>query len=144
MMKLVVAMTSLMLLSALAAAEPKRDAVGGIAVRLSGFESDAGMAVCSLFKKDGWLQAGKGQPRKVAIHGHSATCEFANVPYGTYAVAAFHDEDGDGEVDKRLGIPVEDYCFSNRATPKRLRPPSFDDAKFEHGRRKTQAPCELR
>jgi len=133
-----------MLLSALAAAEPKHDDVGGIAIRLSGFESDSGVAVCSLFTKDGWLQAGRGQPRKVAIKNHSATCEFANVRFGTYAVAAFHDEDGDGKVDRRLGIPVEDYCFSNRATPKRLKPPSFDDAKFEHGRAQTQEPCELR
>lgn len=142
-MKLVVAMTSLMLLSTLAAAQSKPDAVGGIAVRLSGFESDAGVAVCALFKKDGWLQAGKGLTRKVPIRDHSATCDFGNLPYGTYAVAAFHDEDGDGGFDRRLGIPVEDYCFSNRATPRRLKPPSFDDAKFEHGQAQTREPCEL-
>ena len=143
MMKLVVVMTSLMLLSPLASAEPKRDTLGGIAVRLSGFDSDAGMAVCALFTKDGWLQAGKGKAQKVPIKDHAATCEFANVPFGTYAVAAFHDEDGDGGFDRRLGIPVEDYCFSNRATPRRLKPPRFDDAKFEHGRAKTQERCEL-
>ena len=127
-----------------AGAETGRADVGGIEVRLSGFESDGGAAVCALFKKDGWLQAGKGQARRVAIRDHRATCAFANVPYGTYAIAAFHDEDGDGEFDKRLGVPVEGYCFSNRATPKRLRPPSFDDAKFEHGRAQTDQSCELR
>src|SRR5688500_17905814 len=102
MMKLIVAMTSLLLLSALASAETQRDGAGTISVRLQGFENDAGVAVCALFQKDGWLQAGKGQPRKVAIHDQRATCEFAKVPYGTYGVAAFHDEDGDGEFDKRL------------------------------------------
>jgi len=144
MMKLVVALTSLMLLTALASAETKRDGVGGISVRVHGFQSETGVAVCALFKKDGWLQPGKGQPRKVAIHDHRARCDFANVAYGTYAVAAFHDEDGDGEFDKRLGIPVEGYCFSNRATPRRMRPPSFDAAKFEHARAHTDQLCELR
>ncbi len=144
-MKLVVALTSLMLLTAaLAAADTKREGVGGISVRVRGFQSNAGVAVCALFKKDGWLQPGKGQPRKVAIHDRRASCEFASVPYGTYAIAAFHDEDGDGEFDKRLGIPVESYCFSNRATPRRMRPPSFDAAKFEHGRAHTDQACELR
>ena len=141
---LVVVVTPLMLPCTLAGAETKPEGVGKIAVRVSGFESQAGVAVCALFKKDGWLQAGKGQPRKVMIREHRATCDFGNVPYGTYAVAAFHDEDGDGEFDKRLGVPVEAYCFSNRATPKRLRPPSFDDAKFEHGRAHTQQSCGLR
>lgn len=144
MMKLVVALTSLTLLTALAAAEPKRDGVGGISVRMRGFQSETGVAVCALFTKDGWLQAGKGQPRKVAIHDHRATCEFANVPYGSYAVAGFHDEDGDGEFDKRLGVPVEGYCFSNRAAPRRLKPPSFEAAKFEHARAHTDQLCELR
>ena len=133
-----------MLLSALAAAETKREGVGAITVRLRGFKSEEGVAVCALFQKDGWLQAGKGQPRKVAIVDHRATCEFANEPYGAYAVAAFHDADGDGEFDKRLGVPVESYCFSNRAAPKRLRPPSFDDAKFQHARKQTDQLCELR
>lgn len=144
MMKLVLVLTSLMLLTPLAAADTKREGVGGISFRVHGFQSETGVAVCALFTKDGWLQAGKGRPRKVGIHDHRATCEFANVPYGTYAVAAFHDEDGDGEFDKRLGIPVESYCFSNRAAPRRMKPPSFDAAKFEHGRGHTDQLCELR
>ncbi|HEU5073418.1 MAG TPA: DUF2141 domain-containing protein [Polyangiaceae bacterium] len=144
MMRLVVALTSLILLTPLAAAETKRGGAGKIEVRLRGFESEAGVAVCALFTRDAWLQPGKGQPRKVTIRDHRATCEFANVPHGSYAIAAFHDEDGDGEFDKRLGIPLERYCFSNRAAPRRLRPPTFDDAKFEHGGPKTEQLCELR
>jgi len=144
MIKLVVAMVAVVLLTTLAAAETGHGDVGSVRVQMSGFESEAGVAVCALFTKDGWLQTGKGQARRVPIRDRRATCDFAGVPYGTYAVAAYHDEDSDGEFDRRLGVPVEDYCFSNGATPRRLKPPSFESAKFEHGRAETQQLCELR
>lgn len=143
-MRLLLIAASVVLIAPQLAADTKRQAQGDIAVRLSGFESDDGQAICAIFKKDTWLQKGKGMPRKVAIHNRQATCFFKRVPFGTYAFAAFHDEDGDGEFDKRLGLPVEDYCFSNRAVPRRLRPPTFDAAKFAHESSRTNQDCKLR
>ena len=47
---------------------------------------------------------------------------------GRYAIAVFHDENGNGTFDQGfLGIPLEDYGFSNDA-PVFFGPPSFDDA----------------
>jgi uncharacterized protein (DUF2141 family) len=47
---------------------------------------------------------------------------------GRYAIAVFHDENGNGAFDQGfLGIPLEDYGFSNDA-PAFFGPPSFDDA----------------
>jgi uncharacterized protein (DUF2141 family) len=47
---------------------------------------------------------------------------------GTYAVAIFHDENRNDEFDQGfLGIPLEDYGFSNNASGF-LGPPSFKDA----------------
>jgi uncharacterized protein (DUF2141 family) len=47
---------------------------------------------------------------------------------GRYAIAVFHDENGNGAFDRGfLGIPLEDYGFSNDA-PAFFGPPSFDDA----------------
>lgn len=47
---------------------------------------------------------------------------------GTYAVAVFHDENRNDEFDQGLlGIPLEDYGFSNNARGF-LGPPSFTDA----------------
>ena len=41
---------------------------------------------------------------------------FTDLPPGDYAVAAFHDQNGDGELGTTiLGIPVEPYGFSNDA-----------------------------
>ena len=47
---------------------------------------------------------------------------------GRYAVAAFHDRDADGELDRSaVGAPSERYGFSNDARG-RFGPPSFDEA----------------
>ena len=53
---------------------------------------------------------------------------FASLPPGDYAVAAFHDADGNGELGTNiLGIPTEGYGFSNGARGF-MGPPSFEDA----------------
>jgi len=54
----------------------------------------------------------------------------ANLPAGRYAVQAFLDENGNGEVDRALfGIPKEGVGFSNDAKI-RLGPPKFAEAAF--------------
>ncbi|MGD9538424.1 MAG: DUF2141 domain-containing protein [Alphaproteobacteria bacterium] len=53
---------------------------------------------------------------------------FKDLPPGTYAVAAFHDENESGKFDTNfLGIPKEGYGFSNGAKAV-LGPPAFEDA----------------
>ena len=43
---------------------------------------------------------------------------------GYYAIALFHDNDGNGEINKNfLGIPKEDYGFSNNIKPVLSAPP---------------------
>ncbi|MFL6659563.1 MAG: DUF2141 domain-containing protein [Massilia sp.] len=55
---------------------------------------------------------------------------FKNLPEGDYAFAVYHDANSNGKMDKNLvGIPTEDYGFSNNAMGK-MGPPRFDDAKF--------------
>lgn len=51
-------------------------------------------------------------------------------PHGTYAVAMYHDVNGNGEMDKNLvGIPKEPYAFSNNVNAK-WSEPSFEEAQF--------------
>lgn len=53
---------------------------------------------------------------------------FADVAPGAYAVAAFHDADGDGELAQNfVGMPTEGYGFSNGAVGF-MGPPSFEAA----------------
>ena len=56
------------------------------------------------------------------------TFRFEGLKAGRYAVAMYHDVDGDESLDTNmLGIPREPYGFSNNAVG-RFGPPSFDDA----------------
>ena len=56
---------------------------------------------------------------------------FEDIPDGDYAMAIFHDENADGELNFKLFfIPKEPYGFSNDFIP-RYSKPTFDDARFE-------------
>ncbi len=56
-----------------------------------------------------------------------------DVPPGLYAAQAFHDENGDGLLNRNiLGLPKEAMGFSRNA-PMRLGPPRFADAAFAVG-----------
>ncbi len=66
------------------------------------------------------------------VVGNAAVCSFKDLPAGTYAVAAFQDEDGSGNIRKNmLGIPTEVYGFSNDAKPT-FKAPSFQAASFQY------------
>lgn len=60
--------------------------------------------------------------------GTKASIAFGSLAPGQYAVIVFHDEDGDGRLNKNvLGMPTEPYGFSNAARGF-LSAPSFKDA----------------
>jgi len=70
------------------------------------------------------------QPAKIDPQTLTAQVVFSELPQGTYAVIIFHDENGNGKLDKNLvGIPKEGYGASNNPA-KKMRPPAFDEAKF--------------
>lgn len=57
------------------------------------------------------------------------TVKFEGIPYGEYAVAIMHDENGNGKVDTNwIGIPIEGLGVSNNAKGF-MGPPKFKDAK---------------
>ena len=69
---------------------------------------------------------------EVPAHSGTTTIIVPNVPPGRYAAQAFHDRNGNGEVDRGLfGIPKEGVGFSNNAL--RMSEPKFDAAAFDHG-----------
>jgi uncharacterized protein (DUF2141 family) len=60
----------------------------------------------------------------------TAQAVFTGIPQGTYAVMVFHDENGNGKLDKNMvGIPKEGYGASNNSA-KKMRAPTFDEAKL--------------
>ena len=59
-----------------------------------------------------------------------ATISFENIASGTYAIAAFLDENGNGKMDTNFfGIPKEKYGFSNNIRPM-MRAATFKEASF--------------
>jgi uncharacterized protein (DUF2141 family) len=59
-----------------------------------------------------------------------ATISFDNIASGTYAIAAFLDENGNGKMDTNFfGIPKEKYGFSNNIRPM-MRAATFKEASF--------------
>lgn len=81
---------------------------------------------------------------RLAIAGGAASWRSPSLPPGRYAVAAYHDADGDGELDRSaVGVPTEPYGFSNDARG-RFGPPSFDDAVVELGGGATGLEINLR
>ena len=58
------------------------------------------------------------------------TVVLRDLPPGEYALAVYHDANGNGKMDKNMmGIPTEDYAFSNNAIGK-FGPPAFDSARI--------------
>lgn len=77
------------------------------------------------FPKDGRYIANKTVPANAAV------AVFAGLAPGTYAIATYHDENGNGDFDRGLlGLPLEGYGFSNDAHAV-FGPPDFEDAGFQ-------------
>ena len=65
------------------------------------------------------------------------------VARGAWALALFHDENGNGKLDTVLGVPKEGFAFS-RNPPLTFGPPKFERASVTVGERDVEAPVRLR
>ncbi len=85
----------------------------------------------TVFVAANWLSdRTEGRDRQLPARVGSMIFHF-DLPPGTYAVAAFHDANGNGKFDTNLvGWPVEGFAFSNNAHVSFFRPPSFAAASF--------------
>jgi uncharacterized protein (DUF2141 family) len=93
------------------------DSAGNLTVTMEGFQNDDGVAMVSVFADAAGFpyDTGKAVRReKVAIRDRKAVATFAALPFGSYAVAMFHDNDLSGFLEKNLfGIPRKGYGLSN-------------------------------
>jgi uncharacterized protein (DUF2141 family) len=91
------------------------------AVFLAVYDSDRTFMKAPQAKTTRRWNAGKGD-LKIVIH---------DLPAGKYAIASYHDENGNGKLDTNaLGIPEEGYEFSNDARGM-FGPPNFSEAAFD-------------
>lgn len=105
-------------------------AAAELKVEVTGLRSAKGKVRVALFRtpEDFPKEEGLFREAVVPAAGPAATLVLADVPPGTYGLAAFHDENGDGEFDRGLfGIPREGYGFGNDA-PVIFEAPPFEQA----------------
>ena len=111
-------------IAALAAAE--------LRVTVTGLRSARGDVHFAVYATAEHFPKREGRVAKAVVKAgpRGATKVFAKLALGTYAVAVYHDENGNDEFDQEIfGIPLEDYCFSNGATAF-FGPPDFAAAAF--------------
>jgi uncharacterized protein (DUF2141 family) len=118
-----------------ATAEPNDDeSTGEIRFQVRIDEKRGGHVLCALYRdEDTWLSERPFRNAKTETGRPWVTCVFAAVPFDTYAIAALHDEDDDGKMDKNfLGMPREGYAASRDAHFKGIGAPDWEDAIFPH------------
>lgn len=71
------------------------------------------------------------------------TVQFKDVPQGRYAIALFHDENGNGRMDKMMMLPREGFGFS-RDAPLQFGPPRFGAASFQVGAAQLKTSIKVR
>lgn len=103
-------------------------------VHITGMEHQKGKLALALHAPDGGFPKSYEKAtvsRAVPIDGERVTVVFEGVPFGRYALAILHDEDGDLTMDTNfIGMPSEGVGMSNNPRP-RFRMPRFDEAAFE-------------
>lgn len=120
--------------AAQAAPQCTADGSVGLLVRIHNVRSAEGKVTVILYGGNPaeFLAKGKrlDRVRVSAQRGVVTACLQLRAP-GTFALAVYHDEDGDGRMTRNfVGLPAEGYGFSRDAAAA-LGPPSFAEVAFE-------------
>jgi uncharacterized protein (DUF2141 family) len=107
---------------------------GTLTVIITGLKNDKGEVLLALCNSEENWSSKEVEPFRaiaVPIAEKQAEAVFEDVPFGEYAIRLFHDENSNGDLDTNfLGLPKEDYAFSNNAKAT-FGPPKYEKAKFE-------------
>ncbi len=92
------------------------NAQNSVEVVITNFDNEKGNALVGLYNTEDSFLEEAWQSKSAVIKEGQASVIFENIPDGTYAVSAFHDENDDQKLDMFLGFyPTEDYATSNNA-----------------------------
>src|SRR5262245_19661004 len=86
---------------------------GRLSVSVDGVRNESGAVRCGLYSSpDGFREPGREMRGAVAhIKDGRATCVFHGIPAGTYAVAVFHAEHNEAQIETGLfGKPKQGYA----------------------------------
>ena len=117
-----------------------------LTVEVTGVRSATGTVQAALYADaERFLDLSAAVARSLAkARPGTVVITFKNVKPGTYAVALFHDENGNGKLDSTpVGVPKEGAGFSRNARGM-MGPPSFDRASFAVGAANMKVTLRLR
>lgn len=121
-------MSRLMFALLLAAAAPSFAA--DLSISIDGVASADGQVMVAVFNSADTFLATPVRSAAVPAREGSVQLQVTGLPAGDYALAVYHDANGNGQLDRNpVGMPTEDYAFSNNAFGKRGAP-SFKDARI--------------
>lgn len=125
----------------LAEAKPK----GDISVKVTNIKSGKGTVRVALYKDVKKFEH-RQRPYKWKIvkpKDEAITVVFDDIEYGKYAIAVFHDVNGNGKLDKNfINIPTEPYGFSTNFR-EITNEPKFEDIIFRFNKKKMKTRIKL-
>jgi len=89
-----------------------------------------GTVMVALFNSEAAYNGGAAVAQAAIPASGPVVARFENLPAGDYAMRAFHDVNGDGQMNTNpFGMPTEPYAFSNNAVGN-MGPARWDRAHF--------------
>ncbi|PHN04685.1 DUF2141 domain-containing protein [Flavilitoribacter nigricans] len=118
-----------------------------IALAIENLQSDRGNVHVAVYDREESF-AKSLKPFQLKIQKVSAGgrlhIQLDSLPHGRYALAVYHDENGNGDLDKNmLGIPKEPYGFSNNPRAK-WSAPTYEETSFVLGAMRTSLAVSLK
>ncbi len=98
--------------------------------------SSTAPVIVSIYGTENDFPAPTGQFKEYKFNakGNVLTAKISDVPFGTYAIALYQDENSNGKIDKNfIGYPTEGFAFSNNFKPT-VKAPSFKNCAFNYSK----------
>jgi len=102
---------------------------GNISVCIKGCQLNKGKVVIALLNTKKSYLSTQSKPYKYAYLRNVYRYTFKDIPYGTYAIQLYYDQNDNDKLDMTFGIPREKYGFSNNAR-KYFSKPSYQEVCF--------------
>jgi uncharacterized protein (DUF2141 family) len=101
---------------------------GNLIIEVNGLRNQRGLLCFKVFANAKDFPSGGGPGQCLKIQQTPLTVTISELSSGSYAIAVFHDQNGDRQLNRNgLGIPLEGYGFSRNPVV-RTGPPRFGDA----------------
>lgn len=120
-------------LAVVSTSSPATVQAGEVEVEVQGLRNARGLVRLCLTRNRAFFPDCNRDPQAVRRNvapNQAGSIRLAGLAPGTWALAVMHDENGNGRLDRFVGIPREGFGFS-RNPRLRMGPPRFADVQFE-------------